>query len=374
MSDESGEVSVTSSNRPGPDTIRAWDHLVSHTPCSDVAQLSAWSAVRRKAGFVPRYVLARRAGLLVGGALVLQRRLPVLGAVGYISNGPVIAPGAGSCAVAHAVSTALADLGRRHLSGLFVQPPDRADGISDHLLGLGFRPSEAGIAPAASIRIDLTRDVEALRNGLTTSNRRRTRTWADRGVAVRLGCERDLPMVADLLACTAAHQQFDPPSLDYLRTLYRELDRGDHVQIFIAELDGVASVAELFTGCGGVLTSRLTGMQRDDQVKKSAAAAAVIWHAILWAKSNGYHTFDFGGFPVDAVDMIRDGDGGGASGLTGPEVFKVSFGGQPFRYPPAVELLSSRVLRTGYDLSRRSEVGGKLVATARRLLQGRASK
>lgn len=98
----------------------------------------------------------------------------------------------------------------------------------------------------------------------------------------------------DLLACTAAHQQFDPPSLDYLRTLYRELDRGDHVQIFIAELDGVASVAEMFTGCGGVLTSRLTGMQRDDQVKKSAAAAAVIWHAILWAKSNGYHTFDFG--------------------------------------------------------------------------------
>ncbi|MGH3965155.1 MAG: hypothetical protein ACRDRY_18155 [Pseudonocardiaceae bacterium] len=62
MSDESGEVSVTSTNRPDTGTIRAWDHLVSHTPCSDVAQLSAWSAVRRQAGFVPRYVLARRAG------------------------------------------------------------------------------------------------------------------------------------------------------------------------------------------------------------------------------------------------------------------------------------------------------------------------
>ncbi|MGH3803557.1 MAG: lipid II:glycine glycyltransferase FemX, partial [Pseudonocardiaceae bacterium] len=236
---------------------------------------------------------------------------------------------------------------------------------------LGFRPSVAGIAPAASIRIDLTRDVEDLRNGLTSSNRRRTRTWADRGIAVRHGGERDLPVVADLLACTAAHQQFDPPSLDYLRTLYRELGRGDHVQIFIAELDGVASVAELFTGCGGVLTSRLTGMQRDDPVKKSGAAAAVIWYAILWAKTNGYHTFDFGGFPVNAVDLIRDGE---ASRLTGPEVFKASFGGQPFRYPPAVEILSSRLLRIGYDLSRRSEVGGKLVATVRRLLQGRASK
>ncbi|HKR51651.1 MAG TPA: peptidoglycan bridge formation glycyltransferase FemA/FemB family protein [Pseudonocardiaceae bacterium] len=373
MSSKPGEISVTLCARPDPDTIRAWDHLVSHTPGSDVAQLSAWSAVRRQADFVPRYVLARRAGQLVGGALVLQRRLPVLGVVGYVPHGPVIASGAGRVAVAPVVSIALAGLGRRYLSGLFVQPPDRADDISGHLLRLGFRPSAAGIAPAASIRIDLTRDVEDLRNGLNSSNRRRTRTGADRGVAVRLGAERDLPVVADLLASTAAHQQFDAPSLDYLRTLYRELDRGDHVQIFIAELGGVPVVAELFTGCGGVLTSRLTGMQRDDPVKKSGAAAAVIWSAILWAKANGYHTFDFGGIPVDAVDMIRDGEAGHISRLAGPEVFKASFGGEPFRYPPAVELLSSRLLRTGYDLFRRSEVGGKLVATARRLMQGRAS-
>ncbi|MGH8920693.1 MAG: lipid II:glycine glycyltransferase FemX, partial [Actinomycetes bacterium] len=307
MSNESGEVSVALCARPDPDTIRAWDHLVSHTPRSDVAQLSAWSAVRRQAGFASRYVLVRRAGRLVGGALVLQRRLPVLGVVGYVSHGPVIAPGAGRTAVVPAVSIALAGLGRQHLSGLFVQPPDRADDISDHLLQLGFRPSAAGIAPAASIRIDLTRDVEELYNGLSSSNRRRTRTGADRGVAVRLGAERDLPVVADLLARTAAHQQFDAPSLGYLRTLYREMDRGGHVQIFIAELGGVPVVAELFTGCGGVLTSRLTGMHRDDPVKKSGAAAAVIWGAIRWAKTSGYHTFDFGGIPVDVVDMIRNG-------------------------------------------------------------------
>jgi lipid II:glycine glycyltransferase (peptidoglycan interpeptide bridge formation enzyme) len=374
MSEEPGEISVTLSTQPDPDTIHAWDHLVSHTPRSDVAQLSTWSAVRRQAGFVPRYVLARRAGWLVGGAVILQRRLPMLGVVGYVPHGPVIAPGPGRAAVAHTVSTALADLGRRHLSGLFIQPPEGAEDISAHLLRLGFRPSVAGIAPAASIRIDLTRDVEDIRNGLTSSNRRRTRTWADRGIAVRLGSERDLPLVTDLLARTAAHQQFDPPSLDYLRTLYRELGRGDHVQIFIAELDGVAVVAQLFTGCGGVLTSRLTGMHRADPVKKSGAAAAVIWHAILWAKTNGYHTFDFGGIQVDAVDMIRDGQADRATRLTGPEMFKASFGGQPFRYPPAVELLSSRLLRTGYDLSRRSKLGGKLVATTKRLMRGGISK
>lgn len=178
-------------------------------------------------------------------------------------------------------------------------------------------------------------------------------------------------MVADLLARTAAHQRFDPPSLDYLRMLYRALDGGDHVQIFIAELDGVGAVAELFTSCGGVLTSRLTGMHRDDRVKKSGAAAAVIWHAILWVKAHGYHAFVVRGIPVNAVDMIGDGGTGRTVGLPGPEVFKVSFRGQPFRYPSALELLSSRLLRTADDLSRRTKVGGKLVATARRLMQGR---
>jgi hypothetical protein len=153
--------------------------------------------------------------VLTWSAVILQRRLPVLGVVGYVSHGPVVVPDPGRAAVAPAVSTALADLGCRHLSGLFIQPPEGAQDISAHLLRLGFRPSVAGIAPAASIRIDLTRDVEEIRNGLTSSNRRRTRTCADRGIAVRLGGERDLPLVTDLLARTAAHQQFDPLSLDY---------------------------------------------------------------------------------------------------------------------------------------------------------------
>jgi hypothetical protein len=183
----------------------------------DVSQLSAWSVVRGQAGFVPRYVPARRSGQLVGGGLVLQRRLPVLGIVEYVPNGPVIAPEAERAAVADAVSTAVAGLGGWQLSGLFVQPPDGADDVSEHLLRLGFRPSVAGIARVGSMRVDPTRAVEDIRDGLSSSNRRRTPTWADRGVTVRLVGRRDLPLLAESLARTATHQHCDPVSLDYLR-------------------------------------------------------------------------------------------------------------------------------------------------------------
>lgn len=362
-------VSVTLYTEPDPDTIHAWDHLVRDTPSSDVTQLSAWSSVRRQAGFLPLYLLARHGGRLVGGALVLQRQVPLLGLVGYLPYGPVIAAGEARAATVSALSAALAHLGHRHLGSLFVQPPEGGDDVSDQLLARGFRRSTAGIAPQTSIRVDLNRDVEELRNRLTKTNRRSIRSSAARGVTVRIGCERDLPVVADLLARTAAHQHFDPPSLEYLATLYRELHPGDHVKVCIAELGGVPAAAELFTGCGGVLKSRLTGMQRCGPARKSGAVAAIDWHAILWAKANGYHTFDFGGLAADAVDTIRAGGGNLASRLAGPDFFKASFGGQPFRYPIPVELISSPLVRVGYDLARRSPAGSRLVETVKRALR-----
>jgi hypothetical protein len=73
---------------------------------------------------------------------------------------------------------------------------------------------------------------------------------------------------------------------------------------------------------------------------------------------------------VDAVDPIQAGETGLTSRLTGSEVFRASFGGQSFRYPPAVALLSSLLLRTGYGLFRRSAAGGKVIALAKRLMRG----
>jgi hypothetical protein len=143
--------------------------------------------------------------------------------------------------------------GHRSAPGLVLPRPGGETDISDRLLRLGLRLSAAGIGPAASIRTELTGNVEDLRNGLSASNRRRTRRWVDRGVMVRLGSGRDLPPVADLLVRTAAHQRFDALSLNYLRTLYRELDCSGYVKVFIGELDGVAAVAEVFTGGGGML-------------------------------------------------------------------------------------------------------------------------
>ncbi|MCA1694175.1 MAG: GNAT family N-acetyltransferase, partial [Actinobacteria bacterium] len=137
--------------------LRTWDRLVDSTAGTDVTQLTAWARLRGRVGYSPLYLLAFHAGELVGGAQILHRRVPLLGSVGYLPYGPVIATAAADRnEICRVLGGGLAALGRRRLRMLFVQPPEGADDLSRELLRRGFRASSAGIAPSGSIRIDLT--------------------------------------------------------------------------------------------------------------------------------------------------------------------------------------------------------------------------
>jgi lipid II:glycine glycyltransferase (peptidoglycan interpeptide bridge formation enzyme) len=306
----------------------------------------------------------------VGGALVLERHLPIIGRLGYVSNGPLISPGVPRDLVLDRLVTTMDVLARTRLRALFVQPPVDGHDVTEGLCERGFRQSLAGIAPAASIRIDLHRDTADLHSRLTKANRRRARNWAQRGVAVRVGSPDDAVLVADLLARTAEYQQFEPLSLDYIQRLYRELDANGHAVTFIAELDRAPVAALLCTRCNGTVKQRISGMDRTDRARKAGVSAATVWNAILWAKSNGHDTYDFGGLRADAARLLLAGQGQPSAYLTGSEQFKTTFGGDVIFYPKPVELISSAPLRLAYDISRRTHIGGRLVELGKRALRG----
>ncbi|PZS28913.1 MAG: hypothetical protein DLM61_13890 [Pseudonocardiales bacterium] len=187
---------------PGAEVLAQWDCIVRTGSGTDVTQLSAWARLRGRAGYTPEYLLAYHRSRLVGGALVLCRRLVGKAHIGYLPYGPVISPDA-PCPqpIRQALEDAVVAVGNE-LWMLFVQPPEDGHELSQGLLRRGFRPSLAGIAPVGSLRVDLSGGEQQLRARAKRRLRPATR-WAANVVTVRQGDERDIPLLAELVACSA---------------------------------------------------------------------------------------------------------------------------------------------------------------------------
>ena len=347
-----------------------WDRRVGRLAGADVTQLRGWGQLRSAAGFEPSYLLAYHGATLVGGAQLLRRRLPLFGQIAYLPYGPLVFTSRHRAKVREALCRALRDLTALDLRALFVQPPDGGEDISEQLLGLGFRPSEAGVAPRCSVHLDLTRPVEELHAALGKKLRRWARRWPDRGVEVRLGDEVDLPMLARLHACTAERRGFTPLSEEYLGQLYRELAPGGSARLFMGEIDGDAVAAALTTGCGGVLKTRISGFDRGSDTTELRVPAAVRWSAIQWAKHEGYQWFDFGGLSEASAELLLSGEPVDQGRIAGPDQFKLSFGGQAYRFPQPVELIGSSTMRHAYHLAQRLPGGREAVVAAKTVLRG----
>jgi len=366
-------VAVTASGCPDPEVLREWDRLVDRTPGTDVTQLSCWARLRRQVGFTALYLLAHQAGELVGGAQLMTRRVPVLGTAGYLPYGPLVAPEAAPGPdVRCALADALAVLGRRRLRMLFVQPPEGAQDMTGELLRRGFRPSSADIAPVGSIRIDLTADLAEIRSRFGKRLKSWTNRWKGRGVTVRMGDEKDISLLVDLMAASSDHQGYSALPIDYIRTLYRELSPTGHAAIFVGEVHGVPVAADLVTRCGGMVRGRLSGFDRRDDSMRLSVPAAIRWETLQWAKACGYRWLDFGGLRPETLTALLDGQRPGADPFPPTDQPKVTFGGTAYRYPGPVEMIRPAPLRMAYDLAAHSAPGRRLFIAARRRFRSKS--
>ena len=293
------ELTMVVTSAPEPELRAAWDDLVARTAGTDVAQLSGWAALRKQAGYQPLYLLATSGPWLLGGGLVLRRKVRGVGRVGYLPYGPVLSEDLVITrpVVRHQLVEALSSVARSH-AALFVQPPDGGDDIALELLQKGFRFSQAGIAPAArhADRPDPDRGRAArqpqpqaahLDKAVAAARRSRSGSAAS-------GTSRCCPRPSRPRGSRVSARSRRATS----GTIYHGRGRARRAADQRADCNSRVA-AKLITGVGGVLkkpgSPGWIAMSPQDTSKLNVASAVL--EAISWGRANGYRAFDWRAAP-----------------------------------------------------------------------------
>ncbi|MEK0081739.1 lipid II:glycine glycyltransferase FemX [Benzoatithermus flavus] len=334
----------------GSPEAEQWDRFVAATPGGDLVQTSAWVRTKRAIGFKVHHAVVYRGCDIMGGAYIIARQFGPLGAVGYVARGPLIAAGAGAretASVLDEVEYVAWAAGIRHL---IVQPPEDDNCVASTLTARGYRPGAPAVAPTATLRLDLSPNLDRIFAGLSPGKRRQIRRSRQAGIEVRIGDRGDIDLFHTLHEKTARMQGFAPVSRAYLHHQWNALHPIGSVQLFLARYRDRTLAAFWLTAFGNTVTDRLSGWVGED--RRLQANAACQWAAICWAKGQGYRRYDFGGVNRCYAQMMITGEPLPEEFHRSPDAFKREFGPAPVLLPMAMHRafgpVGCLVLRTVY--------------------------
>jgi lipid II:glycine glycyltransferase (peptidoglycan interpeptide bridge formation enzyme) len=324
--DASYEVRISEQARD-PD----WDAFVSNMPGGHYTQTSLWGQVKSLSGWHPARVALSENGQIVAGAQMLIHRVPLIGAVAYVSKGPLCLRE--NRDVLESTLKGLHLLSRAHrVQYLVLQPPTNGTSMAHCLSSLGFAPTGVTVAVTASVVLDLSSSLEHILRHMKRQTRQNILRSERAGIAVRVGAEADLAVFFELNRSTCRRRGVVPPyPLDYYLHLWRVLDAEEYVKLFVAEYEGQAVSALLCMTCGDTVIAHTLGWS--GRCANRRPNNGLFWAAIKWAKVQGYRCFDFGGIDRSAAESILVGEALPALLLRSPNFFKISFGGQVALFP-----------------------------------------
>jgi peptidoglycan pentaglycine glycine transferase (the first glycine) len=290
-----------------PDAPADWDAFVERAPGGNYRQSSAWAATKAHAGWEPRWVVIRRAGVLVAGAQLLVRPLPAIpgaGGLAHCAKGPLLADG--DPQVAHALLEELRRRCRRDgVRALIVQPPEGGHSFGPLLHRAGAIASPIAVAPEATVLVDLTPDLVTVEQRLGKHLRKQLRRAERRGVTVRVGVRDDLPRFHELLTASSTRLSFPTFPLAYFQGLWDAFAAGDRVQLFLAEHEGRTLCASLCVVSADRIVSTAIGWSGEDGHLNPNDV--LDWHTMRWAAEQGLAYFELENLTYDLACRLQAG-------------------------------------------------------------------
>lgn len=324
----------------------AWDQFLAQTPGGHHVQTSLWAQVKGLLGWRAVRLVVRDGEQIVAGAQILIRALPGVGAIGYLSNGPLFARD--DPALMALVTKELQQAAKAYrIHNLVVQPPLQAARYAHQLSQWGFRPSNLKMGLGATVLLDLTPDLDTILAQMKSKTRYNVRLSQRKGITVREGTAEDLPTFYRLLIATGERQRFTPNSEEYFAHMMRILEPHNHFKLFFAEYEGEAVSGLLAIPFGDTVIYKRGAWAGAHGEKRPNEA--LHWATIQWAKGQGYRYYDFEGIQPRVAKRILNSEPIPDNMLQTVTRFKLGFNGQVTLLPDAYEYLYNPVLRWSYN-------------------------
>jgi lipid II:glycine glycyltransferase (peptidoglycan interpeptide bridge formation enzyme) len=319
-----------------------WDRFVADV-AGDLTQMTAWARVKEATGFSTVLAVTRRGGSVVGGALIVIKRLARLIGVGYVARGPLMAPGASDADIAAVLDEVERQARSHRLWHLIVQPPAGGEAIAAVLAARGYTSDAPDVSPSATLLIDLSRSLDAILADMSASRRRNIRQGLQAGLDIRPGSRGDIDTFHGLHAVSAQRQGFQPLSKAYLQAQWDALRPADAVELVTASHAGRMVAGIWLTLSGDTVTYRIPGWNGEEP--RLQPNVACHWHAIRWAKQRGARHYDLGGIDPRLAAAIQRGEGRPGHDPQCPAAFKLGFGGAAVLLPVAAQCTLNPLVR-----------------------------
>jgi len=313
----------------------AWNGRLASLPNAHGMQSWEWGELRRETGWETRRLLFERRGVPVAAAAVQRRSLGGrLWGIGYCPKGPALDYADG--ALLEEVLTLLAADAREQRSVVLTVEPEaeRDRAAVARLRGAGYRPSPAQLQSSSTVLVDLQAPDDALLKRMSSTWRRYVRKAARDGAVVRRGTAADLPRFCELYLETAARDGFVPRPPPYLERLWQRLAPEGIVDLFLADVDGVAEAALLPMRFGS-RAWYLYGAS-SERGQRAHGPHLLQWETMRWARDLGCTVYDMWGAPDDLEDKDDP--------LAGVYYFKQGFGGRYARWVGAYDYVANPAL------------------------------
>lgn len=316
----------------GPD--EEWDAFVASVGGDTYSQSTAYASVKR-ASHVAHRVELRRDDRLIAGVQILARRTAVVGWIGYVAKGPVVADASPS--EIEMLLDATLDFVRRQRVRVLVAQPVEENAVLDQALRVrGFGPSPAQVATTGTIAVALAPSEEALLKAMRSGLRRNIRKAERSGVTVRQGSRAELHLFHQMHIETASRNDFNPVSWARAETEWDTLAPLGYLKLFFAECEGRLLSGATVTAFGDRVIFRHAGWFRSTDSAALRPNDLLHWRIMQWAKGNGFAFYDFGGFDRRVAEGLLRGEDPPEEFRSTYSQFKLGYGGMPLVLPKSV--------------------------------------